>query len=382
MPKVNAKRVKKRQPNLSKKLKDVKQPKLKCHWAGPEEDGISVSKLGRFLTCRERFRIEYILGLRPEDKFQAAIEYGQMWHTCEEYFARGEDYTLPITSYCRELSQRYPTQGYEIEKWYNVCQIQFPIYVDYWSRQRETLTRTPLLQEEVFRVPYKLPSGRTVQLKGIFDGVDLIGKGKRAGIYLVENKTKGTINEQQLVNQLTFDIQTNFYLVALTDLASDVGPLSKEAVRMAATPTSYKDGVPIKGIRYNVVRRPLSGGKGNIRPHKATKNKPAETMVDYYERLRGIIELEADTYFMRWKVEVTPEDIDRYKREFLTPILEQLCEWYDWISSEEGMNDPFAEGQNVHLRFPYGSYSNIIQGATGDLDEYLRTGSTIGLKQV
>ena len=105
-------------------------------------------------------------------------------------------------------------------------------------------------------------------------------------------------------------------------------------------------------------------------------------MVDYYERLRGIIELEADTYFMRWKVEVTPEDIDRYKREFLTPILEQLCEWYDWISSEEGMKDPFAEGQNVHLRFPYGSYSNIIQGATGDLDEYLRTGSTIGLKQV
>ena len=64
-------------------------------WDGPEEDGITQSLLSRFLVCRERFRILVVDGLKPVDQFSSRIEYGQMWHLCEENLAAGNDYLDP-----------------------------------------------------------------------------------------------------------------------------------------------------------------------------------------------------------------------------------------------------------------------------------------------
>ena len=68
-----------------------------------------------------------------------------------------------------------------------------------------------MLQEQVCDVPYNLPSGRVVRLRGKFDSVDLID----GGIYLQENKTKGDIDKIQVERQLSFDLQTLMYSVAL-----------------------------------------------------------------------------------------------------------------------------------------------------------------------
>lgn len=329
-------------------------------WKGPEEDGITFSLLSRFLVCRERFRLLVVEGLRPFDAFSHRLEFGQMWHVCEEALAGEAEHlkTHPdneghiafrLRQYCQSLCKRYPLQQDEINKWYHVCKVQFPLYVKHWSQHPDVKERTPLLQEQVFNVPYKLPSGRAVRLRGKWDSVDLIGKGKSAGIYLQENKTKSRIDERQLKRQLTWDLQTMLYLVSLS--AAGIYIL-----------TNHKTSAPILGIRYNVIRRT---------EHRVGKK---ETTADFAERLKGVIEEDPSHWFMRWKVEVSAADVVRFRRECLDPILEQLCDWWEWVNTcGDNLFGP------MHFRFPYGTYSTIIEGITGDLDECLANGSEVGL---
>jgi hypothetical protein len=247
-----------------------------------------------------------------------------------------------------------------VQHWYNVCKTQFPLYIKYWAKHPDVRDRTPLLQEQVFDVPYKLPSGRIVRLKGKWDSVDLIGKGKNAAVYLQENKSKSDIDEQQLKRQLGFDLQTMIYRIA-----------------MDCSPASLWQEKHIAGVRYNVIRRPLSGGKGSIRRHQATKNKPEETDAEYYARLAEVIMEDPGHYFMRWQVEVTPGDVRRFEHEFLDNALEELCNWWGWVSSPEGRKDPF--GDPIHYRLPYGIYNVLAEGGSSEVDEYLASGSELGL---
>lgn len=378
-------------------------------WKGPEVDGVTFSLLAKFFGCRERFRVLVVEGLRPEEGFNHRIEYGQMWHVCEEalasevrHFGEPVGTTLwrdELKKYCTALCRKYPLSQEEIDKWYNVCLKQFPLYSSHWEKHPDVKDRTPLFQEQVFDVPYRLPSGRTVRLRGKWDSVDLIGRGKTAAIYIQENKTKGDIRPDLLQRQLTFDLQTMIYLVAFRtwqrlkvhEADFDIRPAGEEVANLVDGSGKSLDMncAPLGGVRYNVVRRPLSGGKGTIVRHKATKNHPEETKEGYYDRLAQYIVEEPGEFFMRWRVEVSDADIDRFRRECLDPILEQLCDWYGWIcranligrkgfeSDHDGSNE-----NHLHWRHPFGLFNVLDEGGASDLDEYLATGSTVGLTQV
>lgn len=365
---------------LSSSLKKASKQQRKLQeplWKGPEEDGVTQSMLNTFLICRERFRIKYVLGLQAADTFNHRPEYGSMWHVCEEAVCKEHagpgDEQIALRKYAKELCKRYPLQQEQINHWYQVCKIQFPIYVEYYKTQKPRKKITSLMQEQTFNVPYALPSGRVVKLRGKWDGVTLEGSGRNAGIYLDEHKTKGDIKEDQMRRQLMFDLQTMLYLVALE--------IQLNQPDEAFVGDEWQN--PLKGIRYNVVRRPLSGGKGSIKQLKpTTKNPQGESAEHYYARLGGIIAEDPSHYFMRWKVEVTPVDLERYKREFLNPILEQLCDWYEWILQAK---DPFKimqpDGMGIHFRTPFGIYNIIAEGGASEVDEYLATGSTVGLER-
>lgn len=186
-------------------------------WTGPNGDGdnggVTQGLLGRFLSCRERFRVLVIDGLKPGDRFSAPIEFGQMWHTCEEALAAKRDWSLPLDLYASTLCQRFPLDRQEIEGWYQKCKALFPRYVNHWDNHPDVKNRKPLLQEQKFDVPYKLPSGRTVRLRGKWDSVDLIEN----RIWIQENKTKSAIDAQKISLQVTFDLQTLMYLIALQE---------------------------------------------------------------------------------------------------------------------------------------------------------------------
>ncbi len=331
---------------------------------GPESDsengGITQSLLGLFMCCRERFRLRVVEGLAPHPSFNKALEYGNMWHLCEEKHRAGEDWLKPLLDYATKLTLDYRTQQEEVNKWFNICKIAFPIYLDFWKGYKGG---TSVMQEETFKVPYVLPSGRTVYLRGKWDGVSKVGK----GLYLNEHKTKGEIKEEQLQRQLSFDLQTMFYLVALEKFyAINNGPKLPKA--------------PIKGVIYNVVRRPLSGGKGSIRQHKPTKAKPnGESLEEYFGRLRAIIAEEPAYYFMRWKVDITANDIATFESDFLVPILEQLCDW--WNTVKDFPKDYLTVNAPLHYRTPYGFYSPLAEGRTTETDEFLLNGSEVGLER-
>lgn len=376
-------------------------------WVGPESTadngGITFSLLSRFLVCRERFRLLVVDGLKPKDTFNHRLEYGNMWHICEEAHAKSprvDDEREPgdndaiatgwvsgtLRAYAEFLCKKYPLQQDEIDKWYNVCKVQFPLYTMHWSLHPDVQHRTPLLQEHSFRVGYTLPSGRMVQLRGKWDSVDMIGGkctcgadrtgpsaeahdedclGKKPGIWLQENKTKGDISPDRMRRQLRYDLQTMLYLVALVE-AENTGC------------SRIDDGLKtdILGVRYNVIRRPLSGGKGTIVRHKATANKAEESKASFFQRLATYIRNEPDTYFMRWNVEISQHDVRKFRKECLDPILEQLCDWWEGVKLYP--KEPFINRQN--FRMPYGVYNPLLEGNSTDLDNYLDSGSTVGLE--
>lgn len=352
-------------------------------WAGPcapgPLGGITQSMLVRFMSCRERFRLKYVLGLEPPDKWNKSIGYGNMWHVCEEALASERSYFGEVvgtmlwednlTKHATQQVIRYPMQRDEIEKWYSVCRVQFPEYVKYWADHPDVLGRTPLMQEQVFDVPYALPSGRTVRLRGKFDSVDLIRVSDGLeGIYLQENKTKGDIDKVQIERQLRFDLQTMIYLVALRHHYNLMGWTAKG---------------PILGVRYNVVRRPLSGGVGNISPHKAkstkTKVTPAETAGQFYERLRrDYIAADPAHWFFRVRSEVSARDVQVFRETCLDPLLEQVCWWYDEITkTRHDFRYP-----PLNYRTPFGVFNSLTEGGSTEYDAYLESGSEAGLRRV
>jgi hypothetical protein len=181
------------------------------------------------------------------------------------------------------------------------------------------------------------------------------------------------VREAQLRRQLRMDLQTMLYLVTLELFQVQPGQyrLGGEGIPR---------GVRIGGVRYNVVRRPLSGGKGSIVRHKPTKSNPeGESKEDFFLRLRDIIAESPQDYFMRWDVGITPSDILKFRRECLDSILEQLCDWWEW-AKVWGQAEVSKRGKH-HWRHPYGVFDALNECGFSDLDEYLETGSTVGLER-
>lgn len=359
----------KKPSSVLKQLKKSGAGKLKQRtepfWKGPCSDdpqgGITQSLLNEFLICPERFRIKTILGLTPPDQFNHALEYGHMWHLCEEYHAANKSYREKLDEYKDGLLQRYPYSQEEVLKFYNACLRQFPQYVKYWKKHKDEAKREPIAQEVSFRVPYLTGDTLTpVYLRGKWDQIDVIS-GK---IWLKENKTKGQIKEQLIERQLTFDLQTMLYLVAIKNYKKELGV----------------QGLKIGGVRYNVVRRPFSGGKGDIRQGKPSKSNPdGESTKDYFDRLEQYFIEEPEYWFMRWEVGISDQDIEKFEETFLRPALNNLVGWYYKIA--ECMSRDQSPFGNVpgHYRMPFGIYNSLSERGFTDMDSFLETGLEVGL---
>lgn len=359
-------------------------------WKGPHEDGITFSLLSRFLVCRERFRLYALEGLRPVAKWNAPIGFGDMWHVCEQALAAADSWVEAgapegycpapwdglLLDYAKNQCRLYPTQQQEVDHWYNVVKVTFPQYVEFWSKNQDVKERTPIFQEKKFRVEYKLPSGRLVYLRGKWDAVDIIGKGRDARVWIQENKTKGNPNPNKIRRQLRFDLQTMLYVIALSVSADDRDD------SMVIVDKDWKR-IPLGGVRYNVVRRPLSGGKGSIRQWKPSKRNPSgETKYEFFKRLEVEIKESPETYFMRWKTPLLPQDLRDFRERCLNPILEQLCDWWEGIQCSFGEPMRNINWSAIgHWQHPYGVFNPLLEDMDGDLDDYLETGSEAGLER-
>lgn len=390
-------------------------------WKGPTIDGISQTLLSRYLSCPERFRIQTIEGLETIPEFNSRLEFGNMWHAAEEAFAEHgnalsqRDPSKPVwyrtvMDYGNELGARYPAQLTQIVHWLTMVEALFPVYIKYWSKHPDTLNRTPLLQEERFAVPYRLPSGRTVLLRGKWDSVDLVKdvcplcSGRKttkkcstckdtgftgSSIWLMENKTKSIIDVRKINRQLRFDLQSMLYLVALQHAIDNDNP-DLEVGQRHQFPSRN-----IKGVRYNVIKR--------------STHKTAESMMKKVNE--DIRDGRAGEWFSRWNVEINSRDLQVFKVKALDPILENLLDDYEWwayckqqnvvskqmgtplispgdeggkvsVYNHEHRHNRFPHHQRRHFIMPYIGYNPLSEGGESDVDNYMFTGNDMGLHRV
>lgn len=349
-------------------------------WKGPLEggDGITFSLLSRFIVCRERFRLQVVEGLKEQElRFPHALEYGSLWHEAEEAFAGGNDWKSAVNNYANKLREEYPADDREIAKWVALCLHQFPEYINHYKSNSMERKREPILEEVAFKVPYALPSGRVVLLRGKWDCVFQYGK---RSIYLQENKTKGNIDEEGITRTVDQNLQSMLYQIALRKgYDANHGHIE--------TGGEYVEcgmGLRIKGTLYNVVRRPLSD-------KHAPRQKKKETPAQFYKRAGSeLVRANPSYWFKRWRVEISGQAIERYRRITFDPLLEQLCDWWEWIQI-----DPFnpwrprTEGggvwrthNGIHWQSPWGVYNSLASGWRGDYFDLLTTGSRVGLNKV
>lgn len=339
------------------------------------KDGVTQSMISKFLICRHRFWIRYVLGLAESEDFNHRIEYGNLFHAGFEAFAKHKgkkDWTAPaawdraikaglrgVTNYANGLQARHP-QATTVAFWRQIAMRHFPLYCEHWKKS--DAQRQYVFQEQVFDVPVELPSGRIVRLRGKYDEgfIEKIGKVKLAT--LQENKCKGDIDEDGVQSSLHHDLQTMLYVFSLhcTDLMPDC----------------YR-------ILYNVILRPL-GGKYPLR------QKVSENEKQFIDRVIGTIKDDPAKHMKRWVVELSKKEIEGFRDFTLYPILEQMADWWDSIKSNP--LDPSRTKTNRlantfkpnHLHFcrPFGIFDSLALGNRGDYFQYLVSGGTnrIGLK--
>jgi len=362
-------------------------------WKGPYEDGVTQSLLGRFLECRHRFWLKTICGFAEDEGFSRPLEFGNMWHVCEEARLGNKSWESALKTYRTKLERAYPNDQTEIFKWFNVCKTTFPIYLDYWSKHRDEKGSKPILEETSFAVPCKLPSGRIVILRGKWDALRLLPpeKSGKPAIYIKEHKTKGEIDEEGLLKTLDQNLQTMMYQIALRACAeAELRPC--EGLSQSVLKT-YFDAIlehPVCGVLYNVIRRPLAD-------RYAIKQKKSETQTQFFKRLGEEISKDPKHYFMRWRVEITEEDITNFKQRTFYPILEQLCDWWDSIQSAPFdpwhttvRRIPAANHGAIsiqidnphHWQSPWGVHNSLAGGFRGSYFEYLTTGRDYSLRQI
>lgn len=353
--------------SIVKKLKTVTHP---IPWAGPcgegLQGGVTQSMIGRYLCCKERFRILAIEGLKPYPRFSAPMDFGTMWHACEEQHAQGCAWEGSLETCVNNMMAQYPRDVEHILHWCSVAQELFPVYVEYWSQHPDVQDRTPLLAEQTFDVPYTLPSGRVVRLRGKWDSVDLLNGGPNAGIWNQDNKTKSSIDRAKIIRQLTFDLQMMVYLVALHQARE----LEQLDCLLELPPLML-----IKGIRYNVIRR--------------SSHKTAASMM---KKVSEDVEAErSNEWFDRFNVTVSHADTKKFKQHCLDPVLENLCDDFEWwVYCKDSSLSPFDTRRDLsfkghsprHFRFPYGIYSSLTEGGFGDVDAYMEDVSEAGLQRV
>jgi len=326
-------------------------------WKGPYVDGITQSMIAKFLSCRERFRLYAIEGIKDvETGFPHAMEYGSLFHACIEADLEKRDWKKALKKYTLYLREKFPLHDDAVLKWSSICFYQFQVY-------KEHIKTNPLHQgnklikaEQSFKVPYLLPSGRTVILRGKIDGVILRGK----SIYLQENKTKGRFSPDSLKYQITHNLQTLYYHLAARAVYS-------------LLPNQ------IKGTLYNVIKRPLGD-------HTAIRQKKAETKEDFFKRA-GYTKPkeEPEKWFHTWMVNLGSKEFSRLTEQILHPILEEVCRWWDWIILDPF--DPYSPHReriraNPHYQFPFGVYNSLTAGGGGQYFDLIARGKKDSVEKI
>lgn len=318
-------------------------------------DGVTYSFLQKFTHCREQARLSFVEGL-TQDGIVDALDWGTMFHELLQHQAEGNSVQERILRQrlerwlARETQFRKlkNTQRDHLQGLLNQVLLVFPYYHTYWKKKNgHEFTADFVCQEEDFRVPHHLDyptrdgqPQRQILLRGRFDAILRID-GK---LWLMENKTKSFIDEEGLQASLSQDMQTMLYC---------------HAIRL-------KFGEMPVGVLYNVIKRP------------AHRFGQKDTPESFLGRVEDAIRNEPDKYFIRFVVQLGPDDIDAWVQRTLNPLLTQVCMWWDEIKPSP-FNPWKIPNRIHHYQNPEGLYTKF--GRSEFFDYLTRNGSMNGLRR-
>jgi len=278
--------------------------KLKQKFYDPYRDGVTQSLLSMWLECRQK-ALYCLQGYTPKG-VSASMTQGTVGHGVLQFvyeaMSQGKLKGPPNAAYVSKVidkvekiwkaenprASRQALQDLELAGLHAMHLL--PIYFDYWKDDFKKLVWLSL--EMDFKVPLPVKNGKIVPVRGKMDGVF-----KRSGVWLFETKFKGMINEGNILDTLSLDLQVNLYLWALYTL----------------------HGIQPSGVLYNVVRRPgLSQGK-------------KETFAKFCTRLAKDINNRPDWYFYRFEVSTDKDDMRKWTAEF-EPMMEEFLAWWEGLS--------------------------------------------------
>lgn len=366
-------------------------------WKGPVDDGITCSLLQRFICCRERFRLQVVEGLREEEDYPVAIEYGNLWHKAEEAHLRGEDWQESILKEYERQKRTYPSEHdlALVFESYELVRRQFPIALSFWkNKAMGPRGHKPIFAEKPFRIGVILPSGRTITLRGMMDHVYAIDW----ELWLQDHKTKGArnVDEKGLGATIKRDLQICFYLFALSKMLNGstllgLGLRGSDSINL---PSPKKKGAwKLGGVLYNVIVRPLTEAY-------PIRQKKSETLQEFYDRCGQVVEDNPTNYFKRWQDVYKPKVHEEVLTRSIVPLLEQVLDWWEWIKwsqkdpwripdQYDEFPDTFANypaigvpGGGLHWQTPFGVYNALAGGRRGDYFEFLTTGRDGGLVNI
>jgi hypothetical protein len=281
------------------------------------------------------------------------MEYGSIFHKLIEEGTRlGNKYTrVKLTKTINEWVKDH----YKSPESLLLAKIAIVQYHEYKKWEKTRPKYNYIAQEPVFDEEYTLPECNfkaqgiklsipktKIRLRGRID--EVIEQGGK--IWLQENKTKSRIDTQIIVDTVPENIQVMFYAVA----------------------ARLKYGKPVAGFIYNIIRKP------------GQRQRKSESDNAYLDRIEEEIQADPEYYFKRLTYTFKPNDIKKWEREELQPLLYQLYIW--WKSIEANPTEPWTDEEgNVnpfHGRRSFGIFDPMSVGK-GEFFELIVYGKTDGL---
>lgn len=323
---------------MPKKKPPSKLPKKLPYDGWRLEHGITQSMLHKFVICKDRAHKRVCLGLKSTDR-KEAMEYGTIFHKLIEEGAKmGHNYShLMMTQIMNEYMKMKKMTSHESLL---LCRIALEQYRKYKEWEANKPKYKYIAQEPVFKEEFTLPATnfnpcpeisinipRTkVTLRGRIDEViELNGE-----LWLQENKTKSRIDISVLQDTIPENIQVMFYAVA----------------------ASIKYGRPVRGVIYNVIRKP------------GQRQRQKESDEDFVKRIGSEIDEQPSYYFYRLSYTFPTGAIDKWIREELIPLLYNVYIW--WRSIEKNPTNPWMDEEGninpFHGRRSFGIYDPMSNG--------------------
>jgi hypothetical protein len=181
--------------------------------------------------------------------------------------------------------------------------------------------------------------------------IDGIYRDSRGFLWIMEHKTKSSIDSWFLGAQLAHDFQTRYYSwIALNALQEGIIPNAKPSDKFG-------------GVLYNVVKRPT------IRQRKK------ESEAEFYKRLKESIDQDPDKYFHRYECSISEDELVEWADLVLFPTLQEMADWFVSLQQAKNLGTPDLAPKNykntTHCNNNYGLCKYFLACTTNKTDGFV-----------